>query len=158
MYVPKSFKLVKSKDKGRSLLSSRDFAKGENLLKLKGDIVSFNDLPPRDHEYVLQIDDDKFLNSKHFFVEDFINHSCDPNVMVDLNGFFFVALRDIKKGEEITYNYMTTEYDLVRDSQDFDCRCGSKDCYGRIKGFRFLSQEQKLKISHLLAPYLKKKL
>jgi hypothetical protein len=61
----------------------------------------------------------------------------------------FVALRNIKKGEEITYNYLTTEYDLVRDNLDFDCKCGSKN--GRIKGFKFLTKSQKLKLKPLLS-------
>ena len=44
-----------------------------------------------------------------------INHSCDPNVGVakQLNeggSYDFVALRDIQEGEELRFDYETTEY------------------------------------------------
>jgi len=106
----------------------------------------------------VQIDDDKFVDSDHRYAEDHINHSCDPSIKIDFYSMNFVALRNIKKGEEIAYNYLTAEYDLVRDNLDFDCMCSSKNCYGRIKGFKFLTKIQKLKLKTLLSPFLKKNL
>lgn len=60
----------------------------------------------------------------------YINHSCEPNCETDIirGKIWIVALRDIKKGKEITYNY---GYDL--DSyKDHPCECGSKKCVGYI--------------------------
>ncbi len=62
----------------------------------------------------------------------YINHSCDPNAETDIirGKIWVIALRDIEKGEEITYDYC---YDL--DSwEDHPCRCGSKNCLGYIVG------------------------
>ena len=44
----------------------------------------------------------------------------------------FVAKRDIAAGEQLFFDYETTEYQL---QSPFDCACGSPDCRGRLKGF-----------------------
>ena len=57
-----------------------------------------------------------------------INHSCDPNTGID--GFrCFRALRDIKPGEEVTFDYSTSD-----DEMDWEirCCCGESDCNGSI--------------------------
>lgn len=60
----------------------------------------------------------------------FINHSCDPNCETEIirGHIWVVAIRDIKKGEELAYNY---NYD-IEDYEDHKCRCGSKRCVGYI--------------------------
>ncbi|MBW2982795.1 SET domain-containing protein-lysine N-methyltransferase [Candidatus Woesearchaeota archaeon] len=60
----------------------------------------------------------------------YINHSCDPNAETENTGrrILIKALRDIKEGEEITYNY---GYD-IDNYQDHPCRCGSPRCVGYI--------------------------
>jgi len=59
-----------------------------------------------------------------------INHSCDPNCETDIirGHVWIIAMRDIKKGQEISYNY---GYDF--DSyEDHRCHCGSRRCVGYI--------------------------
>jgi hypothetical protein len=60
----------------------------------------------------------------------FINHSCDPNCQAyqEKNQVFIHAERDIKAGEELTYNY---GFDLDHWA-DHPCCCGSKYCVGFI--------------------------
>lgn len=60
----------------------------------------------------------------------YINHSCDPNCEVDIirGKILIIALRDIKKGDELTYNY---NYE-IDDYEDHKCRCGAKRCVGYI--------------------------
>ncbi|MFH1316343.1 MAG: SET domain-containing protein-lysine N-methyltransferase [Candidatus Woesearchaeota archaeon] len=59
-----------------------------------------------------------------------INHSCEPNCKVDISKgkIWIVSNREIKKGEEISYDY---GFDL-EDFKDHPCRCGSKRCVGYI--------------------------
>ena len=60
----------------------------------------------------------------------YINHSCDPNVFVrTIDGIRHVlALRDIRTGEEITYDYCVNGYgDVV-----WHCNCGADRCRGTI--------------------------
>lgn len=62
-----------------------------------------------------------------------MNHSCAPNVEAqtwDEKEIWFVALRDIQKGEELTFNY---GFDL-ECWQDHPCGCGSANCVGYIAG------------------------
>ncbi|MEI6534832.1 MAG: SET domain-containing protein-lysine N-methyltransferase [Verrucomicrobiaceae bacterium] len=60
-----------------------------------------------------------------------MNHSCEPNVEAqvwDEKEIWFVALRDIEKGEELTFNY---GFDLD-NWQEHPCRCGAERCPGYI--------------------------
>ena len=60
-----------------------------------------------------------------------INHSCDPNCETDIikGKIWIIALRDIKKGEELSYDY---GFEFDRDYRDHPCKCGSKKCVGYI--------------------------
>jgi hypothetical protein len=59
-----------------------------------------------------------------------INHSCEPNCQAyNVRGHIWIyARRDIKAGEELTYNY-GFDLDLW---EDHPCRCGSEKCVGHI--------------------------
>ena len=59
-----------------------------------------------------------------------INHSCYPNceAYISRGHIWIVALRNIKKGEELTYNY---GYDFD-DYKEHKCNCGSGRCVGYI--------------------------
>ena len=68
----------------------------------------------------------------------FLNHSCEPNIGVtkmlnDKQSYDFIALRNINKGEEIRFDYETTEYEVGAFD---DCACGADSCRGTIKGFK----------------------
>jgi hypothetical protein len=67
-----------------------------------------------------------------------INHSCDPNCFFDTSQMELVALRNIAEGEELTFFYPSTEWDM---DQAFRCGCGSRNCIGMIKGARYLSPD-----------------
>jgi hypothetical protein len=61
---------------------------------------------------------------------DYMNHSCDPNTWF-IDGATMVARRDIKKGEEITYDYATSE---TAENFLLYCNCGAKDCRKTVRG------------------------
>ncbi len=60
----------------------------------------------------------------------FINHSCEPNCETEIvrGHIWITALRDIQRGEELTYNY---GYDY-EGHEDHPCRCGADRCVGYI--------------------------
>jgi len=60
----------------------------------------------------------------------YINHSCDPNCesQVVRGRVWIVAIRAIKPGEELSYDYYY-DYDHYHEHP---CRCGAKDCAGYI--------------------------
>jgi SET domain-containing protein len=58
----------------------------------------------------------------------FLNHSCEPNCATErIEGrIWIIALRDIRAGEELTFNY---GYSLD-DYREHQCRCGTTGCVG----------------------------
>lgn len=64
----------------------------------------------------------------------FINHSCDPNCETEVTRghIWIVAIKDIKKGEELSYDY---GYDLA-DALEHPCKCGAANCCGYIVSSR----------------------
>jgi uncharacterized protein len=58
----------------------------------------------------------------------FINHSCAPNCEARMEDerIWIIALRDIKAGEELGFNY---GYDL-QDYEEHPCSCGAANCLG----------------------------
>ncbi|MCU0721342.1 MAG: SET domain-containing protein-lysine N-methyltransferase [Pirellula sp.] len=58
-----------------------------------------------------------------------INHSCNPNVGV-IGQILLVARRLIDEGEELTFDYDTTEVSAT----PFQCKCGNSHCRKSIEG------------------------
>ena len=83
----------------------------------------------RQHTYLFGLDDGVNIIDGHG-VAAFINHACDPNCETDeVDGrVWIIALRNIKAGEELTYDYNL--YD--GDEDPAECRCGSKHCRGTM--------------------------
>jgi len=79
----------------------------------------------------------------------YINHSCDPNCEVEIirGQIWIMNLRNIKKGEELSYNY---GYDY-EDYHDHPCYCGTNKCVGYI-----LAEEHWPKLKKKLAKKKKK--
>ena len=61
--------------------------------------------------------------------DNFINHSCDPNLRYDVFGNV-VAARRIGKGEEVFIDYGCF---IVNFDEPFHCACGAANCRGRIR-------------------------
>ncbi|MEI8058985.1 MAG: SET domain-containing protein-lysine N-methyltransferase [Ferruginibacter sp.] len=61
----------------------------------------------------------------------YINHSCSPNVFFDTNAMELICLRPIQAGEEFTFFYPSTEWNM---SQPFVCNCKSNECLQLING------------------------
>lgn len=61
---------------------------------------------------------------------DYMNHSCDPNTWFEADASM-TARRDIAAGEEITYDYATSE---ARPDFVLHCRCSSPLCRKTVRG------------------------
>jgi hypothetical protein len=64
-----------------------------------------------------------------------INHSCDPNVVIHTRGMHVRAIRRIEPGDEIVYFYPSTEWSLA---EPFQCCCRSPKCLVSIRGAAYL--------------------
>ena len=82
------------------------------------------------------------------------NHSCNPNTYINTekNGFpSLCALRKIKKDEEITYAYWMSENEWIKNADEThtQCKCGGKDCKGKILSFSQLSKRKQSTIKKM---------
>jgi len=94
------------------------------------------------NEYIFSLDDTHDLDGNVAWnPARFLNHSCDPNCEAEPDGgrVWIVARRDIRAGEEITFNY---GYDLG-DYREHPCRCGAADCAGYIVAEDFFGHVRK---------------
>jgi hypothetical protein len=117
--------------KGRGVFAGQAFDPGAEVLEFLGDVrkvQTFNDLT-----HALQIGEDTFLGPSGG-VDDYVNHSCEPNTgirQVDGRVILF-ALRPIEAGDEITFDYSTTQ---SGGYWTMACQCGSGGCRGVIGDF-----------------------
>ena len=80
----------------------------------------------------------------------FLNHACRPNSAV--RGRRLVATTTIQAGEEVTFNYNTTEFDMA---EPFACRCGAPECRGgMVRGYRYLGAAEREAIRDATAPHV----
>jgi len=152
MQIPEYITIIKTKNKGNTIISLRDIKKGEIIFKFIGKLKPQKEA----NKESLQIDENLFLESTEFF-DDNLNHNCNPNCYIDFKNLNLIAKRDIKNGEELSFDYHTSEYDLIDQGYPFKCHCGSNNCIGKIKGFRFLSNRKKEERMEFVSPYIKKK-
>jgi len=94
----------------------------------------------------------------------FTNHSCNPNARIICEcdeqsktaKVMLVTIVDVFTGNELTFDYATTESTLTTDILYKTCLCNSKNCRGSMVGFNELSplQLQDLKQKGNIASYL----
>lgn len=90
----------------------------------------------------------------------FLSHACDPNSM--LRGRELVARREIAAGDELTLNYLASEWDMA---EPFACACvhdcglvpRGPDGERWIRGYRHLTHAQRVRLrnyasAHLVGP------
>jgi SET domain-containing protein len=109
---------------GKGLFAARDFAAGEKILSWAecAEILSeqaARDLPPYEQKFLSYIDGQNVLFKTP---ARFINHSCDPN-LIGKDGFD-IAIRAIKKGEELNADYVLEQVPGL----DLACNCDAKKC------------------------------
>jgi hypothetical protein len=80
-----------------------------------------------------------------------LNHGCDPNVVIDVGRRVIVAKRPISAGEELRFDYNTTEWELA---ESFVCRCGAPMCVGVAMGFAHLSPAKQQQVLHDAASHI----
>ncbi|MFT7184327.1 MAG: hypothetical protein ACI9QC_000666 [Oceanicoccus sp.] len=145
-------------------LELKESAKGKGVFAVVdfevGDIV-MNDPIVREltenSQHAAQIEANRFV--QHGGLIPNVNHSCSPNCGIIINpetgAHGFVAVRPIKPGDELTFDYSTRNLEI--SYFDSECLCDSDNCRATLKGWKDLSQEEKdaiLASNVLVAPYL----
>lgn len=82
----------------------------------------------------------------------FQNHSCDPTTWW-VSPFVLVTRRDLEPGDEITYDYATSECDEEELGMDH-CLCGTPLCRDKITGQDYLLPDLIERYGSHFQPYL----
>ena len=163
-----SIEVRHSKDSS-SLRALAAIPAGANILQLEGDVSAtrtrhsvqigeglYIDAPAREgarelarelaHEIAHELAHKTPFTSYRFRA---LNHACDPNAR--FVGRVLQARRDIAVGEEICFDYTTTELSMVHP---FRCTCAAANCIGMVQGFAYLSTTQQRERSSDLQSHL----
>jgi len=88
------------------------------------------------------------------------NHSCDPNTwhVID-DDTVMTARRDIHPGDDVTYDYCTTETENSKHvAKGWKCICGAKVCRGRLTGVEYKDPELQKRYARRWAAYIQDKI
>ena len=127
---------------GKGVFALKPIAKGASLIEYKGQIIDWpealrrhpHDPADPNHTFYFSLDDGSHVidgkvggNAARWF-----NHACEPNCIADeTEGRVFIkALRKLKAGEELFYDYglVIDERHTPQLKKDYECRCGSASC------------------------------
>ena len=126
---------------GKGVFALGNLAEGETLIEYIGEVITWKEALRRhphdptdpNHTFYFHIDEKHVIDAKVGGNSSrWINHSCKPNCEADENDgrVFIKALRNIKAGEELFY-----DYGLIIDSPytakllaEYPCWCGAKKC------------------------------
>jgi uncharacterized protein len=129
---------------GRGVYALARIRKGTRVIEYLGERISHAEA---DRRYEQKEDDGHtflFIASNRTVIDAgvngndarFINHSCNPNCETVIEGsrVFIDAIRNIKAGEELGYDYQLT-WESTDDPAElalYSCRCGAKKCRGTM--------------------------
>lgn len=146
---------------GRGLFATADIAKGEVVAVKGGRIVDREtlrrEITPKLGPVEIQIGDDLFIapvtDEERESSMLYSNHSCDANL--GMRGeITFVAMRDIRAGEELTHDWCTTD----DDDYSVQCKCGSANCRGTLTGKDWQRLELQKRYAGYFSAYLAEKI
>ncbi|PUE06750.1 SET domain-containing protein-lysine N-methyltransferase [Limnohabitans sp. T6-5] len=130
---------------GKGVFALQDLAEGETIIEYVGEVISWDEAQDRhphdpndpNHTFYFHVNEDRVIDALHGGNSSrWINHSCDPNCEADEDNdrIFIKALRNIKAGEELNY-----DYGLIIDEPytpellaEYPCWCGAKNCRGTL--------------------------
>ena len=157
-WMTKKVKATSSKIHGLGVMATEDISKGEDVAVLGGIIVPLSEIKKYDSimgDVGIQIDDNFFIvptTREELEKTGVFNHSCEPNCGM-ASAIKFIAIKDIKKGEELVFDYAFTE----SFKQEFECACGSESCRKTIHPTDWKLPELQKKHSEYFSHYLQKK-
>lgn len=154
---------------GRGMVASVDIPDEASIIEYVGEMVDKDESNRRGEElaalaketggaavYLFVVNDEFDRDGNvEYNTARLINHSCDPNCEAQIDDderIWIVAIKDIPKGKELTFNY---GFDLD-DYKEHPCRCGAENCVGYICGEDYWD-ELKKKLKKKAAKKKKKK-
>ncbi|HEV7822423.1 MAG TPA: SET domain-containing protein-lysine N-methyltransferase [Burkholderiales bacterium] len=136
-----------SKIHGKGVFARRPIAKGERIIEYKGRLITEEEADKRygddesNHTFLFLLDNDMVIDAyRDGNSARWINHSCDPNCepVEEKNRLYIHAVRNIKAGEELAYEYNLVIEDRYTPAikKLYACRCGTRKCHGTFLAAR----------------------
>ncbi len=129
-----NFTVIKAeKGAGFGLKTKVPFKKGDFVIEYIGIKRKNKDIEYHTGKYLFEIDDKITIDgSPRYNLARYINHSCSPNCEVEINEdnrIMIEAIKNIKAGEELTYDYGKEYFDEF--IKPIGCKCAK--CIKKIK-------------------------
>jgi SET domain-containing protein len=139
------FEIRRSPIQGMGAFALRPIRKGTRIIEYVGEKISHDEgdrryddeKMARHHTFLFTLDSRWVIDAAVGGNDSrFINHSCEPNceAVIDKKRIYIEALRTIRPGEELFYDYQyeRTDETTAEDEQLYVCRCGTPSCRGTI--------------------------
>jgi uncharacterized protein len=144
--VTRPFEVRRSSIQGRGVFATRKIPRGAEIVEYRGEIIDDDEADRRypwsdevrHHTFLFRLDNGMNLDAgRRGNAAKYINHSCEPNceaVEDEESRVFIYALRDIRRGEELTYDYhyVLDEPHNAANKKLYPCYCGTPKCRGTI--------------------------
>jgi SET domain-containing protein len=130
---------------GRGVYARLPLHEDETVCEYKGERIGEAEVARRypedmhglNHTFVFGVEDEVNIDGgSKGNIARWINHSCDPNcdTFEEDKRIFVRAIRDIRPGEELTYDYAIEAGEpLTREVKSrWPCWCGAKKCRGTV--------------------------
>lgn len=135
----------RSKIHGRGVFAARTIPKGTRIIEYKGKRILYTlacELYPEEedqptHTFLFELDEKMVIDAgQNGNAARWINHSCNPNceAVEDEGRIFIEAIRRIRPGEELGYDYGITleERHTPQEKKRWPCLCGARNCRGTL--------------------------
>lgn len=135
---------------GRGVFAAKDIPLGTEVIEYTGKLITREEADElydeiyAGHTFLFTLNDDWIIDANQDGNDaKWINHGCEPNCLPvlyedehdrALDQVFILTLRDIKKGEELNYDYGIS-FDIpytARLKKIWACHCGAPSCTGTM--------------------------
>lgn len=138
-------KVKKSKIAGKGVFAASDIEQGKTICFFQGEEINLDEMIRRVDEGLENGSDPLGIGEELYLDLDELsrtfNHSCNPNAFIKGKNEL-IAIREIKSGEEINYDYSTTMNDNKEKIEKSGgalwtckCKCGADNCRKVIDQF-----------------------
>ena len=140
----------RSKVHGNGVFAARNIPEGTRIIEDGGKTISNKEADRRHptnpddpfHTFFFSLSSGKVIDGDdHGNEARWINHACEPNCESSEGKggkrVYIMAKRDIKRGEELNYDYglVIEDEKLTKELKlQYECRCGAPSCRGTMLG------------------------
>ena len=121
--------IIKRSNTGLGLFAVKPIPKGKRIIEYTGPLIANEEVERRRGKYFFEVNSKWSIDGSHRSnIARYINHSCKPNAEAILSGrrVWIWSRRNIKPGEEITYDYGEEYFEGV--IKPIGCQCsGCRD-------------------------------